>query len=89
MDCLPFNTMGRQEQCRQLMIAHRPKLESLPFSQAKIKSGKLTVDNDIQYFVEDGIFMLPCLDGSARKSVIFARLPQDIHDGQHRWRINK
>ena len=91
--CLPFNmyfgdryTTGRQERCRQLMIAHRATLETLPFSQAKIKAGKLTGHDDIQLIVADGIVMLPCFDGSARKSVIFARLPQDIQDGQHQWK---
>lgn len=76
VDCLPFNmyfgdryTTGRQEQCRQLMLAHRARLEMLPFSQAKVKAGKLTGDNDVQCVVADGIVMLPCLDGSARKSV--------------------
>jgi hypothetical protein len=96
VDCLPFNmyfgdpyTTARQEHCRQLMIAHRATLEAIPFSQARIKAAKLTGDNDIQFVVADGIAMFPCLDGSARKSVIFARLPTDIHDGQHRWRVNK
>jgi len=84
--CLPFNmyfgferTPDIMEACRLLTIKHQAKLEKIPFSQAKIKGGKLPDaiegDAEVQTVTDGDMLIIPALDGSARKSVFFVRKP--------------
>jgi len=89
-DCLPFNLYfgfeaddSQMEMCRQLTLTYRAELERIPFSQAKYVGGRgreavPIYDPDGQVIVTpQGIGMMPCLDDSGRRSILFALKPTE------------